>query len=64
MPHEPARLPPFEALRNELSTLRASPLVAMSGRRAVLDLVDAYLVATDARLTALESICRKLETHK
>jgi len=55
MASEPARLPPFEALRLELATLRASPLVALSGRRGVVDMVDAYLVATESRLAALES---------
>jgi hypothetical protein len=51
---EPARLPPFEALRNEIAKLRASPLVALSGRAAALDLLDAYLVSTESRLAALE----------
>lgn len=55
MSNERVRLPPFEALRVELQQLRASPMVALSGKRAIIDLVDAYLVATDARLTSLEA---------
>lgn len=60
---EPARLPPFEALRNEIAALRASPLVAMSGRRAALDLIDAYLVATESRVAALERAIAELEVR-
>jgi len=52
---ETARLPAFEALRNELAALRASPMVALSGKRGIVDMVDAYLVATESRLAALES---------
>jgi hypothetical protein len=49
------RVPPFVAMRLELAKLRASALVAMSGRGAIIDIVDAYLVATEARLKALEN---------
>ena len=61
---EPARLPPLEAIRNELQVLRRSPMVALSGRAALVDMVDAYIVAHEARLEAIEARIAALECTK
>jgi hypothetical protein len=51
---ETSRLPPLEALRNEISKLRTSPMVKFSGRGDVLEILDAYVVEQDARIARLE----------
>lgn len=42
------------ALRAEIAKRRKSGAVAMAGLGGVLDILDAYVAATDARIEALE----------
>ena len=48
------RLTPFVAVRLELAKLRASVVVQASGKAAVVDMVDAYIVQLETRVAALE----------
>lgn len=56
-----ARLPPLEAVRNELQKLRSNTWLKLSGNAGVIDMVDALLVSQDARLAALEAQMRQLQ---
>jgi hypothetical protein len=56
-----ARLPPLEAVRNELQKLRGNTWLKLSGNAGVVDMVDALLVSQDARITALETQVKQLQ---
>ena len=51
---DPKRLPPATALRQEIEKHRRSVMVAASGMGPVLDMLDAYIVTTEARIEKLE----------
>lgn len=55
---EAARVPPHVALRQEIAKRRNSASVALGGLGPVLDMLDAYIAATDARVAALEDAVR------
>lgn len=58
---EVTRLPPLEALLNELDALRSNAWVRVSGKAAALDMLRAYLVSTDQRVSNLERmVCEVL----
>lgn len=48
------RVPPHVALLQEIEARRSSFAVQASGLAPVLDMLSAYIVATEARLKALE----------
>ena len=48
------RVPPAAALRAEIAKHRRSVMVAASGLAPVLEILDAYVVQTEARIAALE----------
>jgi hypothetical protein len=48
------RVPPHVAIRQEIAKHRRSMMVAASGLAPVLEMLDAYIVSTEARLAALE----------
>lgn len=56
-----ARLPPHVAIRQEIQKRRSSPAVQLSGLTPVLDMLDAYIVATSAELHDLRARLRDLE---
>ena len=51
------RVPPHVAIRQEIEKQRRSLMVAASGLGPVLDLLDAYVASTEARMSALEGEC-------
>lgn len=50
-----ARVPPGAALVNEIDRRRASAVVQAAGLGPVLEMLRAYIVATESRLAALEA---------
>lgn len=48
------RVPPHVAIRQEIAKHRRSPVVKVGGFGSVLEMLDAYVVATEARIEALE----------
>ena len=48
------RKPPSVAIREEIAKHRNSFMVKGSGFAPLLDMVESYIVATDARISALE----------
>jgi hypothetical protein len=50
------RVPPHVAIQQEIAKHRRSMMVAASGMGPLLDILDAYITRTEARLALIETI--------